>query len=97
MKTAFVVLAVLLVSVIAGCGAVSSTKPSSATADGYPLEMCIVTGQKLGTMGDPYVLKYKGKTVKFCCSNCIREFNKDTEKYMSILNEAEKKSDKSAN
>lgn len=97
MKFTWIILTVLVLG-IAGCGlgTTTPTKPA-ATADGYPLNVCIVTGEKLGSMGDPYVFKYEGKTVKFCCSSCIKDFNKDTAKYMAILSEAEKKKSTSVN
>jgi YHS domain-containing protein len=28
---------------------------------------------------------YKGKTIGFCCSDCIKEFQKDPEKYVTSL------------
>ena len=35
---------------------------------------------------DPKVtIKYKGKTVAFCCADCIKEFQKDPEKYMAKM------------
>ena len=35
---------------------------------------------------DPKVTTvYKGKTIGFCCSSCIKEFNKDPEKFMAKL------------
>ena len=84
-------LLIALVLGIAGCGSSSSSpsKPYTNT-DGYPLDVCVVSGEKLGAMGDPYVIKHDGKTVKLCCSSCLKEFNKDTAKYMSILDDAEK-------
>ena len=83
---------ITLVLGIAGCGSGSSTpsKPYTNT-DGYPLDVCVVSGEKLGAMGDPFVIKHDGKTVKFCCSACLKEFNQDTAKYMLILEGAEKK------
>ena len=28
---------------------------------------------------------YKGKTIGFCCADCINEFNKDPEKYVAKM------------
>ncbi len=39
----------------------------------YPLETCVVSGEKLGSMGDAYVFKYKGREVKLCISNELKE------------------------
>ncbi len=82
----------LLVLVLGGCGSDAPTKKTTSTApDNYPLKTCVVTGEKLGSMGEPFVVKYQGKTVKFCCSACLKDFNKDTAKYMGVLEAAEKK------
>lgn len=91
MKLTCVILMTLVLG-IAGCGSGPST-PSKAYAntDGYPLDVCVVSGEKLGSMGDPFVIKHDGKIVKLCCSSCLKEFNKDTAKYMAILEEADKK------
>jgi YHS domain-containing protein len=35
---------------------------------------------------DPKVtIKYKGKTIGFCCADCIKEFQKDPEKYLAKM------------
>ena len=57
----------------------------------YPLETCVVSGEKLGEMGKPVVHDYKGREVKFCCKDCIKDFNKDPDKYIKKLDEAEAK------
>ena len=43
---------------------------------------CIVTGNKLGSMGDPVSFQHAGKTYKVCCAPCIKKFNKNPEKYI---------------
>ncbi|HOW66233.1 MAG TPA: hypothetical protein P5186_04630 [Candidatus Paceibacterota bacterium] len=58
----------------------------------YPLETCAVTGEKLGGMGKPYVFTHEGREIKLCCKGCLKEFNKNTAKYIKKLEEAEKKS-----
>jgi hypothetical protein len=60
----------------------------------YPLETCLVSGEKLGGMGDPYVHTYQDREIKFCCKSCLKTFNKDTAKYLKQLDEAEKKAKK---
>ena len=54
----------------------------------YPLETCLVTKQKLTAMGKPVDLIYKNRLVRFCCSNCVAQFEKDPDEYISHLNEA---------
>lgn len=36
-----------------------------------------VSGEKLGSMGKPYVFVYKSQEVKLCCPDCKADFNKD--------------------
>jgi len=82
---------------LSGCGSDSTPAKSAASynaTDHYPLEICVVSGQKLGAMGEPFIIKYQGKTVKLCCSKCLKEFNSDSAKFMTVLDEAEKKAAK---
>jgi YHS domain-containing protein len=60
----------------------------------YTLKTCIVTDEKLGEMGDPYVYVYKGRELKFCCKGCLKDFNKEPAKYIKKLEEAEAKAKK---
>ena len=62
-----------------------------AAKEAYPLTTCLVSGEKLGEMGEPYVIQYEGRTVKFCCKNCLKKFNKDPKKHLAKLDEAAKK------
>src|SRR6476661_8722710 len=51
---------------------------------------CPVQGEDI----DPDVTTtYKGKTVAFCCKDCIKEFNKDPEKYMKQIAADNKKAE----
>lgn len=46
---------------------------------------------------DPEVTtQYKGKTVAFCCADCIKDFNKDPAKYMKKVEAEEAKNKKAA-
>ncbi len=51
----------------------------------YPLSTCLVSGEKLGVMGPPFVMEYQGREICFCCQGCVSDFNKDPEKYLKIL------------
>lgn len=51
----------------------------------YPLNVCIVGGEKLGSMGEPVSLIYQGQQVKFCCGGCQPEFEKDPAKFLQKL------------
>jgi YHS domain-containing protein len=74
-------------------GVAADTKPKLKP---YTLKTCIVSGDKLGEMGDPYVYEYKGREIKFCCKSCVKDFNKDPQKYIKKIEEEEAKAKKSA-
>lgn len=66
----------------AGAAAVASS------ASAYPLDVCIVSGEKLGEMGDPVVKDYDGREVKFCCKMCVKTFEKDQAKWLKKIDDA---------
>ena len=61
-----------------GADAKTAAKP-------YPLDVCIVSGEKLGSMGKPAVLIHEGQEIKFCCSACEPDFKKEPAKYLAKL------------
>jgi YHS domain-containing protein len=61
----------------------------------YTLKTCIISGDKLGEMGDPYVYEYEGREIKFCCKGCVKDFKKDPAKYIKKIEEEEAKAKKS--
>ena len=60
----------------------------------YPLTKCVVSDEKLGDMGDPYVFNYEGKEVQLCCKSCKKDFDKNPKKFVKKLTDAEKKASK---
>ena len=60
----------------------------------YPLKTCVVSDEKLGEVGDPYVFTYEGKEVQLCCKSCRKDFDKNPSKFMKKLTQAEKKASK---
>jgi hypothetical protein len=56
----------------------------------YKPETCLVSDEKLGGMGEPYVFIRKGQEVKLCCKGCLKEFNKDQAAYLKKLETASK-------
>jgi YHS domain-containing protein len=62
----------------------------------YTLKTCVVSGDKLGEMGDPYVYEYQGREIKFCCKGCLKDFNKDPAKYIKKIEQEEAKAKKPA-
>jgi YHS domain-containing protein len=56
----------------------------------YPLDTCVVSGEKLGSMGEPVDYLHDGRLVRFCCKGCIKGFHKDPEKFLKKLDAASK-------
>lgn len=54
----------------------------------YPLENCPVSGQKLGSMGDPVDHVVGNRLVRLCCSGCVPKLEKEVEKYLKQLDKA---------
>lgn len=66
---------------------------AATSSDKYPLTTCVVSGDKLGEMGDPVTYTYKqpgkpDRVVQFCCKDCIKDFEKDPAKYLAKLDAA---------
>ena len=51
----------------------------------YPLDTCIVSENKLDSMGKPVRIVHEGQEIKFCCKPCIKKFKKDPAKYLVLL------------
>ena len=58
-----------------------------STAGLYTLDICPVSQNKLGSMGDPVVKKYDDKEVRFCCNGCVGKYEADTAKYDAVVAE----------
>jgi YHS domain-containing protein len=70
---------------IALMGVAISSCATSGGAKPYPLDTCIVSDNKLGSMGTPVTKVHQGQEVKFCCEPCVDEFNENPAKYMAKL------------
>jgi tetratricopeptide (TPR) repeat protein len=64
--------------------AVTMTKPS----EDYPLKTCVVSGEDLGSMGDPIAFMYDGTEVQICCKGCMKKFLADPPKFLRMVREA---------
>ncbi len=75
---------------------------AASTPVPYPLDTCIISGDKLGgDMGPPIVFVYSNSVVnqeiKFCCPMCKPKFLADPDKYMKIIKAAEAKAKNAKN
>lgn len=85
--TSFIAATLVLGSIATGFAADAKTdsKPKA-----YPLDKCIVSDEKLGEMGEPFVFVHDGQEIKLCCKSCQKDFNKNPAKFMKKLAKAEK-------
>jgi hypothetical protein len=72
---------------LTGCQDKPTTTGGSAAAGGkaYPLDVCLVSGEKLGSMGEPVVFQHEGQEVKLCCKSCKPDFEKEPAKFIAKL------------
>ena len=54
----------------------------------YPLDTCVVSGEKLDSMGKPTDLLYQHRLVRLCCTSCTKTFNANPDKYLKLIDEA---------
>jgi YHS domain-containing protein len=84
-------LAITALALLAGAPALVRAADTNAPTKPYPLNYCLVSGDKIGDMGKPVTTNYLGQEIIFCCPDCVKDFNKDPKKYMKKLEEAQKK------
>jgi len=72
----------------AAAGATPESTALSFEGEAYPLDYCIVTGDKLGEMGSVVRYNHEGRDIRFCCSDCIGDFESDPERYIAKLDAA---------
>ena len=63
----------------------ATEKGSDKKAKPYPLDKCIVSDEKLGEHGKPYVFTHEGQEIKMCCKDCLKDFKKEPAKYLKKL------------
>ncbi|MEW6072654.1 MAG: hypothetical protein AB1726_08705 [Planctomycetota bacterium] len=55
----------------------------------YPLETCVISGEKFGgEMGEPVDYIYGTRLVRFCCKGCVAKFEKDPAASMAKIDAA---------
>jgi len=73
----------------AGCSKSDDGAGATDTVVAYPLDVCVVSGEKLGSMGEPVRLVHQGQEIKLCCKDCVKEFEANPEEYMLKIMTAE--------
>jgi hypothetical protein len=55
----------------------------------YPLDVCVITGSPLDSMGGPVRYAHDGQEILFCCDGCIPEYESDPDAYLNQLTSPE--------
>ena len=80
------ILLALLALAAAPLARAAETAPATAPkVKPYPLDTCLVSGEKLGTMGKPVAFTHEGQEIKLCCKSCKPKFAKEPAKYLEKL------------
>ena len=66
----------------------AATESRAAKPRPYVLTMCLVSDEKLAK-GDPTFI-YQGRTITVCCEGCVKDFQKEPEKYLRLIEAAER-------
>ena len=59
-----------------------------AAADDYPLDVCLVSGQPLDSMGGPVSYMHQGREIRFCCAACEPQFEADPDRFLPKFEQA---------
>lgn len=71
-----------------GAAGGAQSEAANSVGDPYTLSTCIVTGQKLGSMGKPVIHNHNGREIRFCCAGCVGPFEKNAEEYIQKIDKA---------
>jgi hypothetical protein len=63
-----------------------------AQTESYPLATCVISKQKLGSMGEPIDYVVGNRLVRFCCAGCMGTFNRAPAAHLATIDKAWKKS-----
>jgi YHS domain-containing protein len=66
----------------------TAASTSAEAKSDYPIDTCVVSGEKLGEHGKVVKLEHEGREVAFCCQSCVKDFKADPAKYLKKLDDA---------
>lgn len=75
-------------ALLSSCGDSKNEPPHAAAKGAYPLDVCVVSGEKLGSMGEPHVITHDGVEVRFCCEHCVPKFEANPAAFVAKVKEA---------
>ena len=79
---------VLFLTLVLAAGIAFKGYAADAPLVQVPNKICPVSHEEVGKNGmAPHQVTYKGKVYNLCCSMCDKDFNKDPEKYVKMMEE----------
>lgn len=69
-------------------GALAADKAFKLKTRPYPLGTCVVTDEKLGSMGDAFVMVEGNQEIQLCCKSCKKDFEKDKKAALAKIDAA---------
>lgn len=54
----------------------------------YPLTTCVVSGDEIGSMGEPTEMVVAGRLMRFCCADCESKVKADPAKFIAEIDKA---------
>lgn len=48
-------------------------------------KICPVSGEAIDSMGESFKVEHEGKEYNLCCKMCVKDFEKNPEKYIKIV------------
>ena len=86
--TAALAAALLTTAAIAHDGEDHGKGGASDVPKTYPLKTCVVSKEKLGEHGKAVKVSHDGTDVYLCCKDCVKDFNKDPDKFTKMVKKA---------
>lgn len=77
-----------MLGALAVAGAQGDSPAEERVGDPFPLANCPVSGEPLGTMGDPILVMHEGREIRLCCKGCVEDFNANAEEYLKEIDAA---------
>ncbi len=74
--------------VLIGLIVVSSTSAETSDISKYPLSICLVSGERIGSHGTPVILTTNGREIRLCCESCLPDFERDESAFLAALDSA---------
>ena len=81
-------IAILTAALLGGSFAFADSALPKGVPKEYPLKKCVVSDEVLGEHGKVVKVSNGGTDVYLCCKSCVKDFNKEPEKFTKMVKDA---------